>query len=44
MAIKLIKACKELNISMRAALDFCAQMGTQLPTDPNIRITDEMYI
>lgn len=44
MAIKLIKACKELNISMRSALDFCAQMGTQLPTDPNIRITDEMYI
>ena len=44
MAIKLIKACKELNISMRAAINFCAQMGTQLPTDPNIRITDEMYI
>lgn len=44
MAIKLIKACKELNISMRTVINFCAQMGTQLPTDPNTRITDEMYI
>ena len=44
MAIKLIKACKELNISMRSALDFCAQMGTPLPIDPNTRISDDMYV
>lgn len=44
MAIKLIKACKELNISMRSALDFCTQMGTPLPIDPNTRIPDDMYV
>ena len=44
MAIKLIKACKELNISMRSALDFCTQMGTPLTIDPNTRIPDDMYV
>ena len=44
MAIKLIKACKELDISMRSALDFCTQMGTPLPIDPNTRIPDDMYV
>lgn len=44
MAIKLIKACKELNISMRVAMDFCKQMGNPLPMDPNTRISDDMHI
>lgn len=44
MAIKLIKACKELNISMKTLLDFCSTMGYNVPADPNFRIDDDVYL
>lgn len=44
MAIKLIKACKELNIGMKTLLDFCAMMGFPIvDADPNVRIDDDLY-
>lgn len=44
MAIKLIKACKELNIGMSIAVEFCAKKGMEIPTDPNYRIEDDLYL
>lgn len=43
MAIKLIKACKELNISMSTFVGMCANLGYSIKTDPNLRITDEIF-
>lgn len=43
MPIKLIKACKELNIGMSTAVDFLASKGRDIPTDPNYRIEDDIY-
>ena len=44
MAIKLIKACKELNIGMSTAIDFCTKQGHEIAADPNVRIDDELYL
>ena len=44
MAIKLIKACKELNIGMSAAVTFCAKQGKEINADPNVRIDDDLYL
>ena len=44
MAIKLIKACKELNIGMSTAVEFCAKQGKEIDTDPNVRIDDDLYL
>lgn len=44
MAIKLIKACKELNIGMATAAEFLAKQGTPIETDPNLRIDDDVYM
>ncbi len=44
MAIKLIKACKELNIGMSTAVEFLAKQGMQIETDPNLRIEDDIYM
>ena len=44
MAIKLIKACKELNIGMKTLLDFCSMMGYPVEADPNFRIDDDIYL
>ena len=44
MAIKLIKACKELNIGMSTAIEFAAKRGHEIATDPNTRIDDELYL
>ncbi len=44
MAIKLIKACKELNIGMSTAVEFLAKQGMQIDTDPNLRIEDDIYM
>ncbi len=44
MAIKLIKACKELNIGMSTAVDFLAKQGVEATTDPNLRIDDDKYL
>ena len=44
MAIKLIKACKELNIGMATAVEFCKKQGKEIATDPNTRIDDDLYL
>ncbi len=44
MAIKLIKACKELNIGMSTAVEFLAKQGMSIDTDPNLRIDDDVYM
>ena len=44
MATKLIKACKELNIGMSTAVEFCAKQGKEIATDPNTRIDDDLYL
>jgi len=44
MAIKLIKACKELNIGMSTAIEFCAKQGKEIAVDPNTRIDDDLYL
>ncbi len=44
MAIKLIKACKELNIGMSTAVTFCAKQGKEINADPNVRIDDDLYL
>ena len=44
MAIKLIKACKELNIGMSTAVEFCKKQGKDIATDPNTRIEDDLYL
>ena len=44
MAVKLIKACKDLNISMKTLLDFCSMMGYPVAADPNARIDDDVYL
>ena len=44
MAIKLIKACKELNIGMSTAVEFCKKQGKDIATDPNTRIDDDLYL
>ena len=44
MPIKLIKACKELNIGMSTAVEFCKKQGKEIATDPNTRIEDDLYL
>lgn len=44
MAIKLIRACRELNVGMKTVMDFCAIMGYPIPSDPNYRIEDDLYL
>mgnify|MGYP003311616833 CR=1 FL=1 len=44
MAIKLIKACKELNIGMSTAIEFFGKQGKNIATDPNTRIDDDLYM
>ena len=44
MAIKLIKACKELNIGMSTLTAFCEKHGHPIESDPNVRIDDDLYL
>ena len=44
MAIKLIKACKELNIGMATLTAWCEKNGHPIASDPNVRIDDELYL
>ena len=44
MAIKLIKACKELNIGMSTASEFFRKQGKEIAVDPNTRIDDDLYL
>ncbi len=44
MAIKLIKACKELNIGMATLSAWCEKNGHPIESDPNVRIDDDLYL
>ena len=44
MAIKLIKACKELNIGMATLTAWCEKNGQAIESDPNFRISDDLYL
>ena len=44
MAIKLIKACKELNIGMATLTAWCDKNGHAIESDPNFRISDDLYL
>ena len=44
MAIKLIKACKELNIGMATLTSWCEKHGYTIESDPNVRIDDDLYL
>ena len=44
MAIKLIKACKELNIGMATLTSWCEKHGHTIESDPNVRIDDDLYL
>ena len=44
MAIKLIKACKELNIGMATLTSWCEKNGHPIASDPNVRIDDDLYL
>ena len=44
MAIKLIKACKELNIGMATLTAWCEKNGHAVASDPNVRIDDDLYL
>lgn len=43
MAIKLIKACKELNIGMSTLTAWCEKNGYSVEPDPNCRLSDELF-
>ena len=44
MAIKLIKACKDLNIGMATLTAWCEKNGHAIESDPNVRIDDDLYL
>ena len=44
MAIKLIKACKELNVGMATITAWCEKNGHAVESDPNVRIDDDLYL
>lgn len=44
MAIKLIKACKELNIGMITLVEASKKHGREISCDPNARIDDYIYL
>ena len=43
MAIKLIKACKELNIGIATLKEWCDRNGFHIELDPNESISDDLY-
>lgn len=43
MAIKLIKACKELNIGIATLTAWCERNGYCVEHDPNYRLSDELF-
>lgn len=44
MAIKLIEACKKLNIGMSTAVEFCKRHGRAIATDPCAHIENDLYL
>lgn len=43
MSVKLIKACKTLNIGMSTLGSWCERNGYEVELDPNTQISDELY-
>jgi hypothetical protein len=44
MAVKLIKACKELNVGIYTIVSFCNEKGIYISSNPNTRIDDSKYL
>ena len=44
MAIKLINACKELNVGMHTAVSYCYQKHIYIVCNPNTRIDESIYL
>ncbi|MDD3077838.1 MAG: translation initiation factor IF-2 [Paludibacter sp.] len=44
MSIRLSKACKDLNVGITTAIEFLAKKGHKLSADPNVKLTDELYL
>ena len=44
MAIRLSKACKDLNVGMSTAIEFLAKKGFKHIADPNMKLVDEEYL
>lgn len=43
MSVKLIKACKELNIGMGSLTLWCEKNGYKIESDPHYPISDELF-
>ena len=44
MPIRLSKACKDLNVGMSTAVEFLSKKGHKIETDPNLKISDDLYL
>lgn len=44
MPIRLVKACKELNIGISTAVDFLAKTGNEIESNPNFKLSDDLYL
>ena len=44
MPIRLVKACKELNIGISTAVEFLAKSGYEIESNPNYRLADDLYL
>lgn len=44
MSVKLIKACRDLNMGMRPLVSYCKELGYNVSMDPNHRLTDDEYL
>ena len=44
MPIRLSKACKDLNVGLSTAVEFLAKKGHKIEIDPNLKISDELYL
>jgi translation initiation factor IF-2 len=43
MAVKLVKACRELNIGMSTLTDWCERNGYFVESEPKYLLSDELY-
>jgi translation initiation factor IF-2 len=44
MSVKLIKACKDLNIGLSTAVEFLSKKGFKAENNPNTKLSDEEYL
>ncbi len=44
MSIRLVKACRELNVGANTIVDFLSKKGFEVNQDPNFKLSDEMYL